>query len=484
MPTYQISIPTPHQAQQQILREAKRFNVLACGRRFGKSLLGRFLGTETLLEKAPVGWWAPTYKDLAEIWRDFKVAIGEAGHPLEQEKRLEISGMGAIDFWSMEDPDSGRGRRYKRVIIDEAAKAAKFGHAWGQTIRPTLADFKGDAWFLSTPKGRDAFWQLFQRGQDLLQPDWMSWQMPTRANPFIDPREIADAKRDSTEREFKQEWLAEFIEDGGAVFRYLDKAKGAIQQDRAHPNHTYVIGCDWAQTEDFSVFTVIDCTTREVVFLDRDNRVDYLFQINRLRAICERFQPDIVVSERTGNLALADFLRRATYREVRTDQRANQQTERTVSLPIHDFNTTNESKAEIVQALALAFERQEIKIPDDSRLIGELEAFTSERLPSGRIRYAAPEGLHDDMVMSLCMAWWRAKRISQAERYSPEDQVRIKLVADGYTPGQPQSSVYAEMRMNMLAQKYDREARKPLVYGIGAEESDDDEFIDGNARGF
>ena len=72
-----------------------------------------------------------------------------------------------MDFWSLDDPDSGRGRKYKRAIIDEAEKAKKFGEAWQGTILPTLLDLGGDAWILSTPKfGQTYFKQLFKHGRD------------------------------------------------------------------------------------------------------------------------------------------------------------------------------------------------------------------------------------------------------------------------------------------------------------------------------
>ena len=74
-------------------------------------------------------------------------------------------------------------------------------------------------------------------------------------------------------------------------------------------------------------------------------------------------------------------------------------------LPVHGFTTTNESKARIVQQLALAFERGEIRIPDDEVLIAELEAFEATRLPSGKWHYGAPSGMHDDTVIALALAY-------------------------------------------------------------------------------
>jgi len=67
--------------------------------------------------------------------------------------------------------------------------------AWQQTIRPTLTDLSGDAWFLGTPKGHNTFHQLFSKGQ---QGDigWASWRLPTVANPHIPAADVADAERD------------------------------------------------------------------------------------------------------------------------------------------------------------------------------------------------------------------------------------------------------------------------------------------------
>lgn len=74
-------------------------------------------------------------------------------------------------------------------------------------------------------------------------------------------------------------------------------------------------------------------------------------------------------------------------------------------LRVKPFQTTNASKSEAIEALALAFERSEIRIPNDPALIGELQAFEAKPLPSGLMRYQAPEGGHDDCVMSLAIAW-------------------------------------------------------------------------------
>lgn len=93
--------------------------------------------------------------------------------------------------------------------------------AWEQVIRPTLADYQGDAWFLSTPKGFNYYHALYLRGQSDDYPDWASWQMPTHTNPYIQPAELVALEREGAAnmRVYRQEILALFeAENEGALW--------------------------------------------------------------------------------------------------------------------------------------------------------------------------------------------------------------------------------------------------------------------------
>ena len=88
---------------------------------------------------------------------------------------------------------------------------------------------------------------------------------------------------------------------------------------------------------------------------------------------------------------------------------------RRMGVPVRDFTTTNTTKADAIEELAAAFEHRRIRIPQHAALIDELKALQSERLPGGGVRYAAPDGMHDDCVMSLALAWYGASnRITRA----------------------------------------------------------------------
>lgn len=371
-----------------IAREARRFNIVDCGRRWGKTTLGLDRALRPALDGQPVAWFSPTYKMLTEVWREFVRRLQPVTAALSvQQHRIELVTGGLIEMWSLDSPDVARGRRYARVIIDEAAMVGVLEFAWQEVIRPTLTDLRGDAWFLSTPRGRGYFWQLWSRGQDAMEPDWASWQRPTSDNPYIDPAEIAAAARELPERVFRQEFLAEFLEDSAGVFRRVRAAATATPVPRAVPGHQYVIGVDWGKHDDFTVLVALDLTDRCQVALDRFNQIDYAVQLARLRAMVERYEPAAIIAERNsmGEPLIEQLLREG--------------------LPVQPFTTTNATKQAAIDALALAFERADIRILDDPVLVTELEAYEMERLPSGLLRYAAPPGMHDDCVMALALAW-------------------------------------------------------------------------------
>ncbi len=385
-----------------MIHEAKRFNVLCCGRRFGKTVFGVDRIIRRPLEGLPAAWFAPNYKYLDEAWRDIKRVLHPvAANVREDKRRIELITGGVIECWSLDDPDAGRSRKYADAVVDEAAKVRKLEQAWNEAIRPTLADYRGGAWFLSTPKGLDYFHNLYERGQDPEEQEWMSWRMPTATNPFIHPDEIEAARRGMPERAFHQEFLAEFLEDGGIVFRRVKDAATATPQEKAVTDHEYVIGVDWGKLYDFTVITVIDSTTRELVTMDRFNQIDYAFQTARLQAVWERFgRPPVVPEANSMGEPVIEQLQR-------------------LGMTVLPFQTTNASKAEAIEGLALAFERAELKILPDPVLTGELLSYQAERLPSGLLRYGAPEGLHDDCVMSLALAWYGARRPMRVE-YGPD----------------------------------------------------------------
>jgi len=257
---------------------------------------------------------------------------------------------------------------------------------WAEVLRPALADRLGRAVFCSTPAGRNWFWRLWLAGQGD-DPEIKSWRFPTASNPFIAPTEIEAARATMPARIFAQELNADFLEDGGGVFRGVRACATSTAQTGALEGHAYVFGVDWGKHADFTSIKVVDCTLKAEVASERFNQVDYTLQRGRLQALYDRFKPRTVIAER--NSMGEPIIEQLTRDGMR----------------ITPFLTTNASKAAAIEALALAFERRDIAILDDPTSIGELEAYESKRLPSGLTTYNAPEGMHDDTVIALALAW-------------------------------------------------------------------------------
>ena len=289
-----IRLPRPHQGQQRVAAERRRFNVICAGRRWGKTTLGLDRLTRSALtgQGHAVAWCSPSYRMLTEVWRDARRILAPVIVRTDsQQHRLELLGGGVIEMWSLDQPDVARGRKYRTIVIDEAAMVRHLEEAWNAVLRPTLVDFRGGAWFLSTPKGLNFFKRLYDRGADPGYPDWAAWQMPTVSNPYIPPDEVDDSRRTLPERTFAQEFEAVFLENEGAVFRKVRDAATATPQHSRLEGHRYAIGVDWGRAHDFTCMAVIDTTTKELVCLDRSNQVEYALQAGRLRALCAAVPP-------------------------------------------------------------------------------------------------------------------------------------------------------------------------------------------------
>jgi hypothetical protein len=378
-----------HPGQAEIHQSLKRFNVLDCGRRFGKDIIERNYACEGLLSAEPVSWYEPEYKSLLENWNWFCQTL----HPIikrksDQEKRLDLTNGGFIEMWSLQDKDASRGRHYKRAVINEAAKVPHLDYSWNAVIRITLADLLGGAMIGSTPKGLNYFKTLYDRGQDPLQEDWASWQKTTYDNPYIAKSEIEEIKSNTPELIFNQEILAKFIELEGSVFRRIQEAATLTQLEEPLSGHNYSAGVDVAADIDYTVITVLDIESKDMVYKDRFNRVDYPTLEDRLLGVYNKWRLSgmVVEANSIGRPVIDHLLEKG--------------------VGITPFTTTNSTKQAIIQDLQSAFEHELIKIIDDPVLVGELLSFESHRTPAGAYQYSAPEGMHDDCVMSLALAWF------------------------------------------------------------------------------
>lgn len=397
--------PALHPAQRLVEQCQARFIVLAAGRRFGKTRLGVSRCVWEALRGRRVWWIAPTYKLSAVGWRGLKqLARQVPGTFIRESDHLVVFATGgSVQVRSGDEPDSLRGEGLDYVVLDEAAFMAE--EVWTHAVRPALSDRRGRALFISTPSGRNWFWQLYERGLADERGEWRSFHFTTADNPHISADEIEEARRQLPERVFRQEYLAEFAEDSGAVFRNVATVSrlqplslDAIRQQ--HAGHELVLGVDWGKSDDYTVFSLVCATCRQQLLLERSNRQDYQFQLQRLRALVRDLglQRTMVVAERN---AMGEPLLEQLWR---------------AGLQVRPFTTTASSKPPLIEALVLALERGELLLLDDAVQQRELQSYTiALNRVTGHPTYAAPPGLHDDTVMALALAWYGVVKPAHVE---------------------------------------------------------------------
>ena len=216
----EVRLPRLHIAQQQIDDEKSRFNVVRNGRRWGKTVYGVDKACETALEGFPVGCFFPTFEFSEDFWDELKDRLEPViSYKSESKHLIKLITGGTIKIWSLEKARSGRGRKYKRVIIDEAAFAKDLKESWEKTIRATLTDLKGDAFFLSTPNGKkNYFYKLDQ--QSLKHDNWRSFHFPSRTNPILSQEELDEIRIQLDELTWEQEFEANYVDFTGRPFAY------------------------------------------------------------------------------------------------------------------------------------------------------------------------------------------------------------------------------------------------------------------------
>lgn len=313
----------------------------------------------------------------------------------ENDRRIEVAGTGPfgdgyIGMYTGEDnADAIRSDAFDLAICDEAAKLSE--QAIYDAIMPTLADRAGKLLLISTPRGRNWFWREWQRGQDTSQSRIRSFTAPSSANPIPQiKRAYSLAKEQVSERTFRQEWDAEFVDDSGGVFRNVRACHaGSLEERPANWGTQYVMGVDLAKMEDYTVLVVADIKEHKIVAMDRFNRASWPLQKERIASMAAYWNNASVFIDATGlGDPIYDDLLHAGIR-------------------VTPYKLTNATKSALIDNAVLLVEQQQVTFPASlTTLTNELEAYEYERTPAGVIRMNAPSGMHDDCVISFALACW------------------------------------------------------------------------------
>lgn len=216
----------------------------------------------TNIDKYIDRYFQPILKQM-NLWGDCKYN--------QQKKILHLYNQATIDFGSAERPELMEGFGYKRAVLNEAGIIFKKQNLWDNTLYPMIKEAK--VRIIGTPKGNNKFKELYAR--------YPHYTFSAYDSPFWTAEEIELAKAAMTQEAFRQEMLAEFIEGAGAVFRnILECASGTELNEPQGGN--YVLAADLAKHQDFTVIFIGDRTTKEVVYYERFNQIDWGLQKQRI----------------------------------------------------------------------------------------------------------------------------------------------------------------------------------------------------------
>ena len=385
---------TPHTKQRQIieniLNSSTKHHIISVGRQFGKSLMGiNLLLNWAINDKGcKILWVSPVYSQTNKVQKEIDNAIRHTSI-IEScnysESYIKLRTGSEIYFRSAERYDNIRGFTFDYAILDEAAFMRS--ETWFEAVRPTLAVRGKKCLFLSTPKGRNWFYDIYELGNSIDNKNYASYRGTSLDTPYIEEEEIMDAQKTLPPNIFKQEYMAEFIDDGGEVFSNIDKNTYRWGDKQKYTGQLYC-GIDIGRINDFTVATIMD-SEGKVIDIYRNNKLQWAELTRDLLAFIRNYNAVTLIEVNSIGDVVFEGLKREYSR-------------------ISPFVTSNKTKQEVIEGLILDFNDNNILIPDKQSfqpLYDELGYFTFEYNPKTRsIKYGHPTGLHDDTVISLALA--------------------------------------------------------------------------------
>jgi hypothetical protein len=384
---------TPHNGgQAEVANSDARHRVVGCGRRWGKTeLAAREAVRRAVSSSDTLIWWvAPTYKEtkigyetVEDIARPSLADAEDCNRSPPQSIRFnnEWVSDSRIEFRSADREGGLVGVGLDLLVLDEAAKVPE--HSWKKELRPTLLDTKGDMIAISTPEGENWFHEWFQRGQNGDEPNVESWQRSTYDNPHVSDEEIDSMRDEMPERIFEQEILAKFTDASGGVFTDADTHFGDYAPDAVSPEPPHATGVDLARQQDYTVITTFNARGR-VVYYWRGQEPWRQIQ-KRVNDVYEEYEGAVAVDATRDNKLVADLERDG--------------------VNVIPVRFTSQRKADLVENLVAAYESDEIELPDIPQMCHEFKVFGYDTTRAGNVRYSAPEGMHDDVVDSVALAY-------------------------------------------------------------------------------
>lgn len=382
----------PHESQKlihhSIRNELYKYYILNIGRQFGKTMLGinQMLDWAINDSGCNIAWVTPIYKQGKKVFSELEKATINSGLFEYNQTELTVKGFNStISFFSGERPDNIRGNTFDYLIIDEFAFTRE--ELWSEVLSATVLVKGKKVLFISTPKGKNHFYKLS------LQPNYDNrykyFHFTSYDTPFINALDLEERKRSLPSHVFKQEYLAEFIDNASGLFTNVRDCILTPEKSTK-----YYGGLDIGRADDYTVLTIVN-EKNQTVFCERWRQDEWTKIIDKVSIEINKYQAKTYVEVNNQGDVFFEMLRKKCNRLV------------------EPYITTTKTKPIMIEDLAVLFEQKDISILDISWLIDELEAFTYIYNANTRnVQYSAPQGVHDDSVISLSLAIQSRKHLS------------------------------------------------------------------------
>jgi len=393
----------PHSKQKELHQLCKEdgvyFVVVNAGRQSGKTFAAQTQAVMWALENAGCRVWivAPSETQSNRIYKELISILRPSGlieKTTSSKGNIEIQfiNKSIIDFKSGAMEDNLRGYSVDYMVVDEGSFIDR--NTFETVLLPTLNVRGKKILIISTPRGRNWFYEYYSKGDDIItNPSFRNLKFTYQDNPLANLDLINVIKSSIPEKIFQQEYLAEWV-DGGQVFNNISTRMIAPVLTGPRIGERYFIGVDIGLINDYTVITVIN-NLRQVVFIDRFRGMPTPVIKERIIKAMNNFRAEKVSIEMNGvGLPISQ--------ELMIDHKEK----------IIQFSTSNLTKGEIISNLIAAFENEEIEIPNNEDLYKELNGYGFSFSPTGKILYSSIYG-HDDMVMSLAIAYFTYQQFSK-----------------------------------------------------------------------
>lgn len=367
--------------QREIAKDTHRFRVACCGRRFGKTMLAaEEIKGKAIASECRIAYIATTYGQARDIiWATLvkellPITIKANESRLEIEVKNLQGTTSLIQLRGWENVDTLRGQKFHFIVVDEVAMMRNFWLNWQEVVVPTLTDTKGEVLFISTPKGFNHFYELYNKELD--DKDFKSFHFTTFDNPHIPSEEIDKLKSQLTEDRFAQEYLAEFKRTEGLVYKEF-KRELDITDKEPQEVSSVIAGLDFG-------FTNPACALR--IAIDKD----------QVYWITEEWYKSGQTNEQIGEIVLK-MKPNSVYPDPAEPDRI--QALKKMGLNCREVSKDVEAGIDKVREL---FKQRRIKIHKSCvNLIWELETYSYPDKKPGQNEYETPIKENDHAVDAL-----------------------------------------------------------------------------------